>query len=135
MPALAPAESWLVADVRGQVLCFGLSLAQVRARVSHGLLPTAALAAEDGDRAWRPVHELLRDETWWVTRPGHPVIGPIDTSKLERGSAAGRVPPDAIVCPVGGTRWRALDEVPELGDALLDVRETQVLSQRRRMRA
>ena len=55
---------------------------------------------------------------WWVTQRGREPIGPVETDLVVRGIAAGKVPGDALVCPVGGNRWEPLDAVPPFARAL-----------------
>lgn len=38
-------------------------------------------------------------------------IGPVSTERLLEGIEERRVPPDALVCEVGGTEWLAVGEV------------------------
>lgn len=50
-------------------------------------------------------------QDWYVASEGSDPIGPVSTDLLIRGFAAGRVPSDALVCPVGDSRWRPVREV------------------------
>lgn len=140
-PSLDPDDSsFAVADVRGRVLARNLTLAQLAARVEAGLLPTAALAAAEGDAQWRPLHEILgsgarrsfggvgREVSSWFVAVGERVVGPVDTDCLRRGIAAGRVPRDAKVCPAGERTWYGLDDTGIFADALFDVMETQYIA-------
>jgi hypothetical protein len=47
---------------------------------------------------------------WWVTKADHVPVGPVSTELLLRGIGAGKVPKDALVCEVGGDRWRWIGE-------------------------
>lgn len=140
-PASDHAESsYAVADVRGRVLARNLTLGQLGARVEAGLLPTAALAAAEGDAQWRPLHEILgsgarrtcggpgREVEAWFVAVGDRVVGPVDTDCLRRGIAAGKVPRDAQVCPAGDRTWYGIDDTGIFADALFDVMETQYIA-------
>jgi hypothetical protein len=55
---------------------------------------------------------------WWVTQAGREPVGPVSTDLVVRGIAAGRVPDDALVCQVGGTKWLRLLDVAEFAREL-----------------
>ena len=89
------ASLWSVADRAGHVLAKNITLAQLEARVGHGLLPSAALVANQNDAAWRPIGEVVAPSgarrlpcLWYVTRAGGPVVGPVDTDLVQRGILA-----------------------------------------------
>lgn len=63
---------------------------------------------------------------WWVTRPGGTPIGPVEPELVVRGIAAGAVPLDSLVCPVGGSAWTALREVPSFAEAVVARRQGRV---------
>ncbi|MBM4361187.1 MAG: hypothetical protein FJ104_00790 [Deltaproteobacteria bacterium] len=54
---------------------------------------------------------------WWVTSGGQSPVGPASTARVLRGIEAGMVPLGCLVCEVGGSAWKRLDEVPEFRDA------------------
>ena len=47
---------------------------------------------------------------WWVTKGNQVPVGPVSTELVLRGIGAGKVPKDALVCEVGGSRWRGIGE-------------------------
>ena len=47
---------------------------------------------------------------WYVSVEDR-TVGPVTTDLLIRGLTEGRVPPDAMVCPVGGSEWSWVSEV------------------------
>src|SRR5690349_15615542 len=55
---------------------------------------------------------------WWVTYEGRATVGPVSTELLIEGIKAKKVPPDSLVCEVGGSSWRPLGEIAEFQDAL-----------------
>lgn len=123
------AQVWDVADVEGNVLVQRVSLANLRARVDNGLLPTAAVYRRHGEPSWKPLAELLGPTAahkvvvlWYVTRKAAPVVGPVDTDRVRRGIVANIVPFDCVVCRVGEQRWRPIGETIEFAD---QVRESQ----------
>lgn len=117
---------WDVLDRRGRRVAKGITLAQVRARRDHGLMPNAALIARENTTEWHPIEEvLLRQKTkqtlWYVTRPGGSVVGPVDTDRVRRGLREGMVPVDSIVCRAGSMSWVRIDAVLEFADAVNEV--------------
>lgn len=119
------APIWDVADPDGRVLANKISFVALRARIDAGLLPAAALVLRTGDHEWRPISDLLTPSRagkitmlWYVTRNNAPVIGPVDTDRVQRGLASARVPPDCVVCRVGDDRWRPIGDVPEFERAV-----------------
>lgn len=54
---------------------------------------------------------------WWVTSGGQSPVGPASTARVLRGIEAGVIPLGCLVCEVGGSAWRRLDEVPEFREA------------------
>jgi hypothetical protein len=50
-------------------------------------------------------------DQWWVIRRNRDPVGPVSTDLVIQGIHAGRVPADALVCELGGTRWRPIAEV------------------------
>lgn len=55
---------------------------------------------------------------WWVTHEGRATVGPVSTELLIEGIKAKKVPPDSMVCEVGGSRWQSLGEVADFQEAL-----------------
>jgi hypothetical protein len=113
---------WDILDRRGRRIAKGITLAQVRARRQHGLMPNAALMAREGTSEWHPIDEvLLRARThetlWYVTRPGGAVVGPVDTDRIRRGLREGLVPVDSMVCRAGTKSWVRIDAVAAFADA------------------
>jgi TM2 domain-containing membrane protein YozV len=45
-------------------------------------------------------------------------LGPYDQDAILSGLREGRIPRDAMVCPVGSQQWQQLDAVPEFAGAL-----------------
>ena len=41
----------------------------------------------------------------WYVSVEERTVGPVPTDLIIRGLAEGKVPPDAMVCPVGATEW------------------------------
>ncbi|MBI2393635.1 MAG: hypothetical protein HYV09_28915 [Deltaproteobacteria bacterium] len=129
-PALArPAAKletlWDVADIDGKVLASRITLSQLRARVENGLLEGAALAAKSDDREFRPLSDVLGgsgarriSRYWYLTRSGGDTIGPVETTLVERGIVAGKVPLDSLVCEVGEDYWVALKDAETFAGAI-----------------
>lgn len=116
---------WDVADADGNTLVSRITRAQLRARLEAGLLQDAALASRSGERALRPISEVLggsgarRITRWWyVTRPGGEVVGPVETTRIERGIVARRVPLDSMVCEVGQAYWAPIADVVAFARAI-----------------
>lgn len=137
---------WDVADPDGRVLSTRISFLALRARIDAGLLPAAALVLRSGDQEWRPLSDLLTPSRttkitmlWYVTRSDAPVIGPVDTDRVQRGLASSRVPVDCVVCRVGDARWRPIGSVPEferqVREAAFDGELTLVADAETRIRA
>lgn len=59
---------------------------------------------------------------WWVTKDNQVPVGPVSTELLLRGISAGAVPRDALICEVGGTRWRWIGETAPFSVALSGLR-------------
>jgi hypothetical protein len=119
------APIWDVADPDGRVLANKISFVALRARIDAGLLPAAALVLRSGEQEWRPISDLLTPSRaskitmlWYVTRNNAPVIGPVDTDRIQRGLASARVPIDCMVCRVGDDRWRPIGDVAEFERAV-----------------
>jgi hypothetical protein len=109
---------WDVADLDGNVLATRITRAQICARLEADLLPGAALVLRRGEREWRPLSDVLGGSgvrrvvrKWYLTRPGAIVVGPVETSLVERGILAGKVPLDSRVCEVGDATWAPLASV------------------------
>jgi len=122
-----PVPLWTVADAAGRILARKITLAQMQARMEHGLLPGAELCANQEHGAWRRIRDVLAPSgarrmpaLWYVTRPGAKVVGPVETDCVQRGILAGKVPSDSFVCKMGEVRWTALDDVPEFADHVAD---------------
>ncbi len=114
---------WDVLDRRGRRVARGITLAQVRARREHGLMPNAALIAREDTTEWEPIEDVLlrastRQALWYVTRPGGAIVGPVDTDRVRRGLREGMVPVDSIVCRAGSMSWVRIDAVSAFADAV-----------------
>lgn len=57
---------------------------------------------------------------WWVTKTDRNPLGPVSTELLLRGIGAGKVPEDALVCEVGGTSWKPIQQIEVFAAALVD---------------
>jgi hypothetical protein len=55
---------------------------------------------------------------WWVTTGEQVPLGPMSTEQVIALIRSGEVPRQALVCEVGGSAWRALQDVPEFATAL-----------------
>jgi hypothetical protein len=53
----------------------------------------------------------VRATKQWLVRSGDNVVGPVSIELIERGLAAGKIPPDAEMTHVQGGVWRPLAEV------------------------
>ena len=51
---------------------------------------------------------------WWLAEVGRSPLGPVDGQLLMEWLTAGLVPPDALVCEVGGQSWRPIGDLPRL---------------------
>jgi hypothetical protein len=52
---------------------------------------------------------------WWAVPGGKP-SAPMTRAALEQGVASGQIPPNALVCPIGGSSWSSIaDVVPSAG--------------------
>src|SRR5262245_26628463 len=98
------AAIWDVGDPDGRVLASRISFNALRARTDAGLLPAAASVLRIGDDEWRPRSDILTPSRtskitalWYVTRNDAPVIGPVDSDRVQRGIASSRVPVDSVV--------------------------------------
>lgn len=114
------APIWDLADPDGRVLATKISFVALRARIDAGLLPAGALVLRSGEDEWRPLSDILTPSRstkittlWYITRNDAPVIGPVDSDRVQRGIASARVPVDCVVCRVGEDRWRAIGEIAE----------------------
>ncbi len=107
-----------------------ISLAQIRARLQHGLLAAAAFVAREDDTTWRTVEEVVGgsgarrievdERQWYVTRRGGAVIGPVDTERLKRGLLSGRVPLDSLVNEVGHGTWYPLADEDTFAETVVE---------------
>lgn len=59
---------------------------------------------------------------WWVTKGNQVPVGPVSTELLLRGISAGAVPRDALICEVGGSRWRWIGETAPFSVAIAESR-------------
>lgn len=116
---------WDVADIDGNVLATRLTRTHIGARIEAGLLENAALVRKNGDHEWRPISDALGGSGarrvaryWYVTRKGGEVIGPVETTLVERGILAGKVPLDSEVCEVGNDYWSPLEAVDAFREAI-----------------
>lgn len=116
---------WDIADIEGRVLATRVNRVQVRARIEAGILGEAALAQKSGESDWRPISDALGGSGarriaryWYVTRKGGEIVGPVETTLVERGIIAGRVPLDSQVCEVGDDYWSPLEAVEQFRDAI-----------------
>ena len=116
---------WDLADIHGNVVATRLNRSHIRARLEAGLLQEAALAQKTGERDWRPISDALGGSGarriaryWYVTRKGGTVIGPVETTLVERGILAGKVPMDSEVCEVGDDYWSPLEAVDSFRSAI-----------------
>jgi len=125
---------WMVANRSGRMLARNISYAQLRARYENGLLPATTVVARTDERLWRPIGHVMdhssgarkiarpATRTWYVTKPGGRIVGPVDTELLRRGIAEGRVPEDSLVCESGHSRWAPLTDVALFADAINEAR-------------
>lgn len=122
-PRLADEDAfWDVLDRRGQRVARGISLAQVRARRTAGLMPNAMLIARENTTEWHPIDEVLERTRarvrWYVTRPGGQVVGPVDTELVRRGIREAMVPVDSMVCRAGTSAWVSISSISAFADAV-----------------
>jgi hypothetical protein len=64
-----------------------------------GGAPGSARVREQGTDAWYPIDDFV-----FVSGPGG-VVGPVSLSLVQRGVAAGKIPPDALFQRITGDRW------------------------------
>ncbi|HEX4476100.1 MAG TPA: GYF domain-containing protein [Polyangiaceae bacterium] len=50
-------------------------------------------------------------DQWWVIRRNRDPVGPVSTDLVLQGIRAGRLPSDALVCELGGAKWRPITEI------------------------
>jgi hypothetical protein len=55
---------------------------------------------------------------WWVGRRGADPVGPVSTETLVRGVREKKVPPNALVCRVGGQQWEHITQVAEVWERI-----------------
>lgn len=55
---------------------------------------------------------------WWVGRRGADPVGPVSTETLVRGVKEKKVPPNALVCRVGGQQWQHITQVADLWEKI-----------------
>lgn len=60
---------------------------------------------------------MPNEKRWYISADGADPIGPVSLDQLVRGAQAGKIPPDAVVCPEGGSAWMPLHELPEFRSA------------------
>ncbi|HQP39697.1 MAG TPA: DUF4339 domain-containing protein, partial [Polyangiaceae bacterium] len=57
---------------------------------------------------------MSNEKRWFVSVGGGAPVGPVTRDQLIRGTQAGKIPIDAIVCEEGGTTWTPLRELPDI---------------------
>lgn len=58
------------------------------------------------------------EKQWFVGVSENEPVGPVTMDQLVRGSIAGKIPRDALVCPEGGTTWVPLRQLPEFRESV-----------------
>jgi hypothetical protein len=61
-------------------------------------------------------------EQWWLLGGDRKPVGPVTTELLLQGIVAGRVPPDTLVCVVGGSEWKAVGEFALFSSVVTEAR-------------
>jgi hypothetical protein len=54
---------------------------------------------------------------WWLLGENQVPIGPVTTELVLQGIRAGKVPPGALACEVGGSAWRTIRSVGRFASA------------------
>lgn len=58
---------------------------------------------------------------WWLLDKDRKPVGPVSAERLLEGIEEERVPPDTLVCEVGGSQWRAIRSVSAFEKAFAEI--------------
>lgn len=58
---------------------------------------------------------------WWLLDKDRKPLGPVSAERLLEGIEYQRVPPDTLICEVGGTEWRAIRTISEFERAFAEL--------------